>query len=303
MTAASRSHTSTAYRALRFFGRQHWIPYGRERLLRLFCHPERVGHVQFETNFFGSRYTGFLDNFIDWNVFFYGAYAIHELLLLRDIAREMRRTCTSIHFCDVGANVGQHTLFMSRCVDAVSAFEPFPDVRFRLDHQLADNHISNVSVFPVALSDSEGEMDYYTPSGSNLGTGSFARRPGNFSGIVLKLPVRSGDRFIAEHGLRPLNILKLDVEGDEASVLRGLRHTIERDRPVILMELSDDSRHEFGSLRGFADSLYQNHRVFEVARRRYSASYRLRRFDFCATPEVLVIPQESDITVGISLES
>ena len=53
----------------------------------------------FEIDFFGLSYSGNLNNFIDWTVFYYGAYAVDELRLLAALAdacalRESRSTST-----------------------------------------------------------------------------------------------------------------------------------------------------------------------------------------------------------------
>ena len=61
------------HHAVRFLGHQHWIARGRNRVVRWLCDPETVEPVGFEVDFFGHRYPGSLDHFIDWNVFFYGA--------------------------------------------------------------------------------------------------------------------------------------------------------------------------------------------------------------------------------------
>jgi len=286
------SGPTTAHKTLRIVGHQNWIPFGRERLLRLFCDPGRAVDVPFDVDFFGARYTGTLANFIDWSVYFYGAYSSHELMLLRDVARGLRASGQSIHFCDVGANVGQHSLFMSMHADRVSSFEPFPRVCKKLRALLEHNCIDNVRVFPVALGDADGELDYFEPDESNLGTGSFAAAPGNFAGRVLRLPVRCGDRFVADNDLAPVAILKIDVEGFEASVLRGLKTLLKRDRPIILMELSDQSRRAFGDCTRFLDHLFDHPRIFDVGAKRCSPSYRLSSFHFDDTDELLVIPSE-----------
>ena len=76
-----------------------------------------------------------------------------------------------------------------------------------------------------------------------------------------------GDAAVAELELPPAGILKIDVEGFEAEVLAGLRATLERDRPVILFELSDRTRGAFKHEEGLRASLYADHRLYEVGTR------------------------------------
>jgi FkbM family methyltransferase len=155
------------------------------------------------------------------------------------------------------------------------------------------NQIKNITVFPVALGDADAELEYHEPAGTNMATGSFARAPYNFSGKVARLPVRNGDTFIAQNAKRPMTLLKLDVEGYEAPVIRGLETTLREDRPVILMEMSEETRKSFGSEAAFRKQLYEDHAVFEVAARSISGSYRLKPFSFQSTGELCVIPAEN----------
>jgi hypothetical protein len=75
---------------------------------------------------------------------FYGAYAKHELILLRDITEALRAELMSIAFYDVGANVGQHTLFMSKFADEVVSFEPYEPVRTKLLQRLEETERQGV---------------------------------------------------------------------------------------------------------------------------------------------------------------
>ncbi|MCS6882529.1 MAG: hypothetical protein RMK84_01260 [Oscillochloridaceae bacterium] len=106
---------------LRFVGRQEWLRVGlRYYTINRFVNPKRSGSRHFEVNFYGLKYKGDLGQYIDWWVYYFGAYEKAELLLMRDIvARRRNAVCV-----DVGANVGQHSLFLSRYCAEVHAFEP-----------------------------------------------------------------------------------------------------------------------------------------------------------------------------------
>src|SRR5688572_8430491 len=97
------------YRIARWIGHQHYVPRGRDRIIRLFAKPGVP--VPFSADFFGMTYKGSLDDYIDWSVYVYGAYSRNELDLLARLAGELRGD-RPLTFYDVGANVGQHTLFM-----------------------------------------------------------------------------------------------------------------------------------------------------------------------------------------------
>jgi FkbM family methyltransferase len=278
------------YRLQRLIGHQHWIRRGRDLVLRRLCDPDSAPPLGFTVPFFGAVYAGRLDNFIDWSVFHFGAYARHELLLLADIFDALAGASGAPPaFFDVGANVGNHTLFLAARGCPVFAFEPFAPVRERLLEKGQLNPQLSIRVLAFGLADRDAVLSFTPPSGANVGTGSFG---GEGAPASLALPVRRGDGAIAELGLPPIGILKIDVEGFEAEVLAGLRATLGRDRPVILFELSDRTRDTFATEEGLRAALYPNHLLFEVGTRSVSGPYRLRPFHFARTSEVLAVPAE-----------
>jgi len=82
---------------LRFVGHRRWLR-GRDRVLRAFSHPERQESHIFETDFFGQSYSGNMNNFIDWNVFYYGAFQPHEVRLLGALADALRANGKPMNF-------------------------------------------------------------------------------------------------------------------------------------------------------------------------------------------------------------
>jgi FkbM family methyltransferase len=290
------------HRLLRKIARQHWIPRGRDLVIRGLCNPDCDDSVEFETNFFGMRYRGNFNNFIDWSVYFYGAYAANELQALRDISTVLRQSgAGSVDFFDVGANIGHHSLFMSMHADKVFAFEPFHAVRRKLARRIADNEIRNLTVFPVGLGDADRELTYYEPTGVNMGTGSFVGAIDNGSGRTATLPVRAGDTFFDRNELPPIDILKIDVEGFESRVIWGLANRLRRDRPVVLMEMSDRTRHSFGTEAAFRSSLYDDHEIVELGSASITGPYKFGRFDFTRGTEIVVFPSERRSALGARL--
>jgi FkbM family methyltransferase len=280
------------FRLLRVLGHQHWLRRGRDRFLRWVCNPDKAPAIEFAVPFFGKVYPGRLDNFIDWSVFHYGGYARHELLLLAAIAGALRSPeHGQMAFFDVGANVGNHSLFMAAQGARVFAFEPFPPVRAELKRKLEANPGLPVEIFEFGLGDCDGLLQFQPPSGANMGTGSFTHS-GREESEQLQLQVRVGDTAFQELGLPAIDILKIDVEGFERQVLAGLAGRLHSDRPVLLFELSHRTRSGFGSLSGLKAALYSDHELFDVGTYSVSGPYRLRAFQFTTSTEVLVIPKE-----------
>ncbi len=282
-------------RALRFLGHQHWIPRGRDRVIRLLAAPDMIKPTPFRVPFFGHFYEGTLSNFIDWSVYFYGAYSRHELDLLADLCALTppgRRPC----MLDVGANGGNHTLFMANRCERIDAFEPFPPAIAILENRLATNGIKNCRVHPVGLADQTGAALFIPPLGSNPGTGYFDLKSNPVDvgrSDTLELRIVEGGTYLDANHVPPTDILKIDVEGAEANVLAGLSQRLHRDRPAILMELSDRSRRAIGDLAGFQKALYPDSVILSVLPASISGTYRLACFDFQQSTEVLILPVES----------
>lgn len=168
----------------------------------------------------------FPDEYIDGIIHSEGLF---ELYPLRWTGRHVRgRT-----FVDVGANIGNHTLYLAEYFDEVHCFEPFAPVADRLEANIARNRLS-AQVHRVGLGAADDDLPFVPNRTGNLGQGSFAVAVAGGEGEVL--PVREGDRYFRERGIRNVDLLKIDVEGFELQVLAGLKATIARDRPTIILE-------------------------------------------------------------------
>jgi FkbM family methyltransferase len=142
-------------------------------------------------------------------------------------------------FVDVGANVGNHTLFAGLFLGAhkIIAFEPDWRSRRMLDINVRLNRLSEiVEIHAVGLSDVETRASISRDAHLNLG----ATRVVSDSDGDIQL-VR-GDSMLVDEKVA---LLKVDVESSEIAVLRGLRKTIERDRPLLFIEVDDENRTAF----------------------------------------------------------
>lgn len=278
---------------LRMVGHQHYILHGRDRFIRAFHTSDASPSIPFEVPFFGMRYRGNLNDFLDWSVFMYGAYSRHELYVLRDVAATLsKENAVPVTFFDIGANVGQHSLFMSKHVSRVFSFEPFVYARNKLVNKAEQNKRENMVVYPIGLGDVDAELDFFEPSGANHGTGSFLPNAGDNSSVAKKLPVRRGDDFLDSNNLPRMDIVKMDVEGFEIRVLSGLRKRLRNDRPVILMEISGLTRAEVRNESEFRSYLYDDACIFELGSVSISSSYQIRPFYFESSGEILIVPNE-----------
>jgi FkbM family methyltransferase len=152
-------------------------------------------------------------------------------------------------FLDVGTHVGQYTLVASDLVGlrgTVHSFEPQPDTFDILEHNVRTNHLTNVHLNNCALAETSKEVELYVAAPDNVGQSSL-RRPHNYSGIALKVPCRTLDEYVEEHRIHRVDLIKIDVEGSELSVLRGARKTISRMKPYLIVEFWDEFQREYGT--------------------------------------------------------
>ncbi|MCU0547218.1 MAG: FkbM family methyltransferase [Oscillatoriaceae cyanobacterium Prado104] len=144
-------------------------------------------------------------------------------------------------FIDIGANLGMITLIAARCVTPtgrVHSFEPNPLVFKRLQKNVTDNELQQVTLHNCGLGDKQTELTL-TVVNDEVGMGTFTEIPEQDRPLISKqyqLPVYRGDDILPED-LPGTTFIKIDVEGFEPLVIRGLDRTIKRLHPVILTEV------------------------------------------------------------------
>jgi FkbM family methyltransferase len=169
---------------------------------------------------------GFIDNYI----FLYGVY---ESFMLDIMYTHLKKGMT---FIDVGANIGQHSMYAATLVGSsgsVYAFEPIPRIYKQLTDSIAENHFS-AFVHPknTALGESNKEETLYVSS--NAGGSSLVREDATVEQITVH--VRRGDDEL--FFLPRIDMVKIDVEGYEYEVLAGMQETLKKHKPDILIEFS-----------------------------------------------------------------
>ena len=135
---------------------------------------------------------------------------------------------------DVGANVGHYALRMSELVGAtgrVVAFEPVPETFALLAANARQFPHENVSLLNVAASDVAGIAGFDIPS-LEAGMPNYyqAHMSASASLSVMTLPI---DALSIPYRVA---LAKIDVEGHELAVIRGMRKLLQRDHPVLIVE-------------------------------------------------------------------
>jgi len=137
---------------------------------------------------------------------------------------------------DVGASIGYTAMIMARKARVVYAFEPEPRAYAQLVRNVALNGF-NVRTEQKACSDQDGTADLYV-AGVSSEYSSF--RPSGMRGRTERVPTIRLDSWLPE----PPDLVKIDVEGAEWQVLRGLDGFL--PGPIILIETRDGNPSRFG---------------------------------------------------------
>lgn len=150
---------------------------------------------------------------------------------------------------DAGANLGLYARFLVAALqaDQVIAFEPVAENRDLLGENLVLGGIaSRVTVLPVALAAEDGEADFQlddvqsasgTLSEVSGGAPCLGRRNLGLGPLTTTVARRRLDTVVTEWRLPPPDVIKVDVEGAEALLLRGAEATLRDRSPRLLIEL------------------------------------------------------------------
>jgi FkbM family methyltransferase len=132
-------------------------------------------------------------------------------------------------FYDVGANVGLYTCFISQKSKQTIAFEPHPENAVRLRENVTLNEIRNLEIRDEALSDTNGDAELAVTGVDVAGEGTHSLATGSEDKTVEIQTVRA-DSLPTE--VPEPDVVKIDVEGAEMSVLRGMGDLIDSCRVV-----------------------------------------------------------------------
>ncbi len=179
-----------------------------------FYNPSRLSGLRdvnypFTIEVYGYKYRGQTGEYIDDHILAYGAYEKDVLYFMRDYIQA--RNDPGAVFLDVGACEGQHSLFMSRLVKEVHAFEPFPPAASRCRDMIELNKFSNIHLHEVGLGEQEESIPFHPPESTNMGGGTFQAHAGRGSTVALRIVV--GDKWLEQIGVARVDLMNIDVEG------------------------------------------------------------------------------------------
>lgn len=163
----------------------------------------------------------------------------YELEMLEDMRRRMKGGDLVV---DVGANVGNHAVYMAAAGARVIAVEPNNQLAEAIKASAELNGWADrLSVLAIGLGQTEGRAGFAAENPANLGGMSLVQGDG-------PIRIRTLDTIL--DGDRP-SIIKIDVEGMEMEVLKGAATTIENCQPLIYVECLGQA--EFRAVAGWLE--------------------------------------------------
>lgn len=168
---------------------------------------------------------------------YFGSYG---LLIIEAMRRFMKPGDV---FVDVGANVGYLSAFAAGIVGKrgqVHCFEPVPAYFDRLQRLVELNPEHSITPNCKAAGEEVGSCTIYVTREPGQNTMVLAYKSGPEVISTLKVPVVRLDSYLAERNINRISLVKIDAEGYELPILKGLQGFFERSRhrPAIICEIA-----------------------------------------------------------------
>ncbi len=152
---------------------------------------------------------------------------------------------------DIGANIGLYTLVASKKVGddgCVIAFEPTSQTFQLLLENITLNKLHNIITVKEALADVKKPVIMQRPIGINSGYEDAFHQIVEASvddeGAIF---TNTLDQYVADHQLKRIDIIKIDIEGAELLFFKGAKHTLMQLKPTLIFESNEHHCKAFGN--------------------------------------------------------
>ncbi|QBR07508.1 FkbM family methyltransferase [Streptomyces sp. S501] len=229
MTSAKLQAANLAAAAARIYVRHAPWAVGKEMIVREYLNDWLRDHSRkaVSRSGFGTLFYADTRDLIQRYIYTFGVW---EPPLTKWLQRTLQPGDT---FVDVGANIGYYSLLASRLVGMsgkVVAVEASPDFHALMSANVALNRASNVRTVSEAVSDRAEVLHFVLASSANMGANSIVPYAGKAESHV-DVPARPLPAILSPSELAAARVIKVDVEGAEGSVVRGLVPALGRLRP------------------------------------------------------------------------
>ena len=139
---------------------------------------------------------------------------------------------------DIGANTGMYALIAA--IDnperKVYAFEPVPRILNYLKNNVEINNLYNLQVNSSAVTNYDGDIALYLPP-DTIPSSASTLQGFKRDCEIISVPALTIDSFVAINNIPKVDLIKIDTEATEHTVLEGAKSVIKRDEPIIICEV------------------------------------------------------------------
>jgi len=139
-------------------------------------------------------------------------FGLDELIIFSFYLVNRKRYTTA---ADIGANLGLHSILMSRLGWRVNAYEPDPIHANLLRRNIELNQTKNITVFEDAISDDTGTLEFVRVLGNTTGSHLSGAKPNPY-GELERFPVNV---LPIDSVMSNVDFVKLDAEGQERVIV------------------------------------------------------------------------------------
>ncbi|MBI1975931.1 MAG: FkbM family methyltransferase [Candidatus Omnitrophica bacterium] len=163
------------------------------------------------------------------------ALGVYERTETQFLMRHVKKKMTVV---DIGANIGYYTALCAAWVGPegkVVAIEPEPESRVFLKRTLALNNFHNVEIITEALSDKKGTSRLYLCKENRGDNRLYEDRDSRERGSIC-VQTTTLDSLLQQLGvLNKVDLIKMDIQGAECLVLRGMKQTLSGNPAVVVV--------------------------------------------------------------------
>ncbi len=184
-----------------------------------------------------------IDDWVQKKIYINGYYELNETNKWQEIVKGKK--C----IMDIGGNVGYYSILASPLIainGKIFLFEPVAENIEFITHNLSLNKISNIQIERKIVSDEVGLGEIHVGESENLGMSSLYDHK-HISGKIEKIEKIDIDTFVEKNGIDSIDAVKIDVEGHELSVLKGMKKSLINFKPIVMIEVLDETLKRSGN--------------------------------------------------------
>lgn len=218
-----------------------------------------------------------------------GWYEMPFLLLLEKLLKKSMID-SKFENCaiDIGANIGNHSLFLSGIFDKVLAVEPNPICVNLMKATKDANLVSNILIIPKGVGDVIENKDLMFNE-AHTGGGTFLNSELDSNARRFNVEIDTVDNIVSQHAGNNSNIrfIKIDAEGFETNVINGAKQTLKLHSPLLAFEAHGKDNYDEVS-NALAKEGYKSFYRLIQSRRMYK-SFMLNALNMLLRPNIIKI--------------